>query len=212
MRTIRKILWVVAVILAIYIGAYPVQYILHGSSFGLLSMKGDLLTSNSPWKICFYTHLLTGGVALLIGWVQFSSKLRSKSIKTHRAIGKIYLTSVMISSLTAIYIGFYATGGIITITGMVLIGCIWFYTTLRGYLLIMQGNLFGHQKMMIYSYAACFGGVTLRFWLPLSALILGDFVKAYNIAAWMSWIPNLAVAYFITRRIKNPTAKIPTNQ
>ncbi len=199
MRTVRKVLWVIAVILAIYIGVYPVQYLLHDSSFGLLPMKSDLLTSNALWKMCFYIHLLTGGIALLIGWTQFSSKLRSKSIKAHRVIGKIYLTSVMISSLTAIYIGFYATGGIITITGMVLIGCIWFYTTLRGYLLIVKGNLFGHQKMMIYSYAACFGGVTLRFWLPLSSLILGDFVRAYNIAAWMSWVPNLIVAYFIVK-------------
>ncbi len=203
---------VVAVILAIYIGVYPVQYLLNDSSFGLLPMKGDLLTSNALWKICFYTHLLTGGVALLIGWAQFSSKLRSKSIKTHRAIGKVYLASVMISSITAIYIGFYATGGIITITGMVLIGCIWFYTTLKGYLLIVGGDLLGHQKMMIYSYAACFGGVTLRFWLPLSALILGNFVQAYNIAAWMSWVPNLGVAYLIVRRIKTPTVKMPTNQ
>jgi hypothetical protein len=64
---------VVAVILAIYIGVYPVQYLLNDSSFGLLPMKGDLLTSNALWKICFYTHLLTGGVALLIGWAQFSS-------------------------------------------------------------------------------------------------------------------------------------------
>jgi hypothetical protein len=85
-------------------------------------MKDDFLTSNDLWKIYFYTHLLTAGVALLIGWTQFASKLRTKSIKTHRAIGKIYLAPVMISLITAIYIGFYATGAIITITGIVLIG------------------------------------------------------------------------------------------
>lgn len=60
-----------------------------------------------------------------------------------------------------------------------------------------------HQKMMIYSYAACFAGVTLRVWLPLLTLIFGDFVKAYILVAWLCWIPNLMVAYLINRKLES---------
>lgn len=55
---------------------------------------------------------------------------------------------------------------------------------------------------MIYSYAACFAAVTLRIWLPLlTAAFLGDFIKAYTIVAWLCWVPNIIVAYFIVRRL-----------
>lgn len=55
--------------------------------------------------------------------------------------------------------------------------------------------------MTIYSYSACFGAVTLRFWLPL---LLGAFNLEYNVAfpvvAWLSWMPNLLVAHLIVSK------------
>jgi fatty acid desaturase len=59
-----------------------------------------------------------------------------------------------------------------------------------------------HQKMMIYSYAACFAAVTLRIWLPLLIIVFGSFITAYTIVAWLCWVPNLIVAILITRRLE----------
>ena len=53
---------------------------------------------------------------------------------------------------------------------------------------------------MIYSYAACFGAVTLRIWLPLLILLLGSFEPAYRIVAWLAWVPNLIFAYYWVKR------------
>ncbi|GAB4428835.1 MAG: hypothetical protein OHK0039_47410 [Bacteroidia bacterium] len=44
------------------------------------------------------------------------------------------------------------------------------------------------------SYAACFAAVTLRLWLPILTALLGDFLPAYRIVAWLCWVPNLLVA------------------
>ena len=52
---------------------------------------------------------------------------------------------------------------------------------------------------MIYSYAACFAAVTLRIWLPTLTSIMGEFIGAYRIVAWLCWVPNMIVAYFIVR-------------
>ncbi len=54
--------------------------------------------------------------------------------------------------------------------------------------------------MMTYSYAACLAAVTLRLWLPILVPVLGNFVDAYVIVAWLSWVPNLMVAYLIVRK------------
>ena len=56
--------------------------------------------------------------------------------------------------------------------------------------------------MMIFSYTACFAAVTLRLWLPVLVSILGDFVRAYTLVAWLCRVPNIVVAGFITGRKK----------
>ena len=65
------------------------------------------------------------------------------------------------------------------------------------YKAIRNGEIEAHQNYMIYSYAVCFSAVTLRIWLPILTSILGDFNSAYQIIGWLSWIPNLIVAYVI---------------
>lgn len=200
---IKKIGWVFFTAFAIIIGLYPIIYFVINRSFGLLSSKSDALLQDNLWNIGFYAHIIFGGVALLIGWVQFSKKLRLKNITLHRNIGKLYCTAVLISSIAGIYIGFYATGGTISEIGFILLGLIWFSTTLGAFLAIKKGNIIKHQKLMIYSYAACFSAVTLRIWLPILVTIHeGEFVPAYRVVAWLCWVPNIIVAYFITRKLQ----------
>lgn len=190
------------IVLAIVIGLYPGLYFLIDRKFGLLSSKSIELLNNTFWNIGFYTHILLGGLALLIGWTQFSSKIRDNNLTLHRRIGKLYVISVLLSSLAGIGIGFFATGGILSSSGFICLGVIWFSTTVIAYVNIRNRQIEKHQKMMIYSYAACFAAVTLRIWLPLLIMTFGNFITAYNIVAWLCWVPNLLVANLITRRIR----------
>lgn len=196
----RKILEKLFATLAIIIGLYPAIYFLIDRKFGLLQTKSEELLSNLGWNVAFYTHIILGGVALLIGWTQFSRKLRDKNIKLHRTIGKVYICSVLLSSVSGMYIGFFATGGLWASIGFISLAAIWFTSTLIAYLTIRKGKVDMHYKMMIYSYAACAAGITLRIWLPLLTLVTKDFVSAYLITAWLCWIPNIAIAYLYIRR------------
>jgi uncharacterized membrane protein len=189
-------------VLAISIGLYPLKYILMDAQSGFMNGKNQELITDIIWKINFYIHIIFGGIALIIGWSQFSKKLRLKHIQWHRVIGKIYVISVLLSALSGIYIGFFAMGGIIAATGFVSLGFIWFYTTLKAYLDIRTKNIFEHEKMMIYSYAACFTAVTLRLWLPFLKIVFNDFETAYQVVAWWAWVPNLVVAYYIISKKK----------
>jgi len=60
---------------------------------------------------------------------------------------------------------------------------------------------------MIFSYAACFAAVTLRVWLPLLTIAMGEFNSAYRIVAWLCWVPNLIVAFLIVRNKRKHTIK-----
>ena len=186
--------------LSILIGLYPVTYLLVDRQFGLLSTKTEALLASPAWNIGFYTHIFLGGLTLLMGWVQFSAKLRYRNPILHRRIGKVYVVSALLSALAGIGIGWFATGGIVAAAGFIALGMIWFYTTLKAYLHIRNGQVEQHQKMMIYSYAACFAAVTLRIWLPLLSALFGNFITAYTIVAWLCWVPNLLVAHQIVKR------------
>lgn len=198
--TRNKIAWVVFAFLAIGVGFYPVLYWVTPEPFGILLSKASALLESHLWNIGFYGHITFGGIALLTGWSQFSKKLRSRKLKLHRNLGKIYVLSALLSGVCAVYIGFYATGGWITSLGFIGLGLVWLYTTLKAYLAIRAKDLGLHQGMMIYSYAACFAAVTLRIWLPLLTLAFGEFLIAYKIVAWLCWVPNMFFAYFWVRK------------
>ena len=198
----RKVLLILLAVFAIIIGLYPNIYILIDREFGLLSTKSNELLTNIFWNIGFYTHIILGGLALLIGWTQFIPNFRNKNIALHRRIGKLYIIAVILSSIAGICIGFFATGGVLSSLGFISLGIIWFSTTIMAFVNIKNKKIEKHQKMMIYSYAACFAAVTLRIWLPLLIIIFGSFITAYTIVAWLCWVPNLIVAILITRRLE----------
>lgn len=189
--------WIIVGVLSTLIGLYPVAYFLVDRRFGLLALKSEELLSDIFWNVGFYGHIVPGGLALLIGWLQFSGKLRAKNIRAHRTIGKVYLVSVLVSGISAIYISHFATGGIVSAFGFALLGIIWLGTTLLAFTAIKSGKVAQHEKWMIYSYAACFAAVTLRIWLAFLPSIMGGFIEAYRIVAWLCWVPNIIVAYFI---------------
>ena len=197
---LKRIPYILLAIGAVGIGLYPIIYFLIDGKFGLLNSKSDELLADVLWNGMFYTHITLGGLALLIGWIQFNKKIQRTRIQLHRNIGKIYMISVLISGIASLYIGYHATGGIIAKLGFIGLGITWLYTTIGGYISIRQKDVITHQKMMIYSYAACFAAVTLRIWLPLLTIALDGFLPAYRIVAWLCWVPNILVAYFIINK------------
>ncbi|RLD23333.1 MAG: DUF2306 domain-containing protein, partial [Bacteroidetes bacterium] len=160
----------------------------------------DELLGSIVWNIGFYGHILLGGLALLVGWVQFSKKLRIANLKRHRTIGKVYVLAVLISGICSLYIGFFANGGIIASLGFISLGMVWLFTTVKAYMAARNRDFTLHKGFMIYSYAACFAAVTLRIWLPLLNIVFDDFVTAYRIVSWLCWVPNMVFAFFWVRK------------
>lgn len=194
----KKSTWTLIVISAIAIGLYPLTFINANPNEGLLSFKSNELLTNSLWNLSFYTHISLAGLALLIGWLLFLKKLRAKHLHLHRLIGKIYIISILLSSLAGYYIAYHATGGIYAVYGFSGMSTAWLLTTIIAYKAIRVGDFKKHERWMIRSYAVTFTGVTFRLWLPFLIITFQmDFLEAYPISSWISWMANLLVAEFI---------------
>lgn len=207
----KNLRWFLFAFLAIGIGLYPIVYFIGDLKFGLLTTKGDELLASQFYQVGFYTHIIFGGIALLSGWSQFSGKIRTRRPGLHRWLGKTYVASVFMSSMAGIYIAFYATGGLVSVVGFTCLDVVWFFSTAKAYFAIRHRQIKAHEQWMIYSYAACFAAVTLRIWLPVLIILHGGaFVPAYRIVAWLCWVPNLLVAWFLNSKTLKATAPSPS--
>ncbi|MCL8536437.1 DUF2306 domain-containing protein [Chryseobacterium gallinarum] len=196
----KKLLFIIICILALLIGTYPLIYVFVDHKNTFLGSKSLDIIQNQIWKTAFFVHIIFGGISLFIGWRQFGSTFRNKYVKLHRIIGRIYAAAVVISSVSAIYMGIYANGGIISSAGFISLGFVWLITTLAGIFHIRKGDVVKHRQFMIYSYACTFAAVTLRLWYPLLENITNDPGSSYLAVAWLCWLPNLLVAYCINKK------------
>jgi uncharacterized membrane protein len=195
----NKLPWLTVAFLAMVIGLYPLLYLLFDmTKHGILSSKPPQLLNSVFYKGVFYLHISLGGLGLLIGWSQFSREFRNRYLNIHRQVGKVYVLSVMLSSIAALYIAFFATGGIISVTGFGTLAILWLYTVAKAYTSIRKRDIASHRKWMTRNYALTFAAVTLRLWLPL---FIGafhmNFISAYLIISWLCWVPNLLIAEVI---------------
>lgn len=195
--------WVLFIFFAIAIGLYPFAYLYFDMRYGLLASKTTELLADNAWKIAFKTHIFVGAVTLLVGWSQFSKRIRNRNLYLHRTLGKIYLLAVLLSGLAGLYLSFHATGGLIASLGFGGLALSWLFTTQMAYRSILKKEIDAHERWMIRSYALCFAAVTLRIWLPMFQFGFGmEFIFAYKIIAWLCWIPNLIVAELIIQQLK----------
>lgn len=198
---LNKIIQAVLAFLATIIGLYPLFYIIE-DNFGMLGNKASPLLASVTWNVAFYAHIMTGGLGLLTGWVQFNKRIRVATPVFHRNLGKLYIALAICSSFSAAYLAFHAEGGWIAATGFFTLALIWFTSTWQGYVSILESRFVDHQKWMVFSFAACFAAVTLRILLPILVLIFNDFIQAYMLVAWLCWVPNMLVAVVLTKNMK----------
>ena len=111
-QDMKKTSWIIFGFLSTLVGLYPIIYFLIDRRFGLLASKTPAVLNSIFWNIGFYGHIVPAGLALLIGWVQFDKRWRSKNLNLHRTVGKIYMISVLISGICGLYVALFATGGL----------------------------------------------------------------------------------------------------
>jgi len=96
---------------------------------------------------------------------------------------------------------YYANGGLPSKIAFTLLDTLWFWFTLKAFLLARKGNIKAHREFMIRSFALTFSAITLRTWkiiLTNTTDLSPDTI--YMIDGWLGFVPNLLLAEWIIRR------------
>jgi uncharacterized membrane protein len=181
--------WWVMTLLSLFIATYAIALFLLPQVRPLfLRGRTDMFGLAVP------LHLAGGGVALALGACQLNARLRSRWIRLHRILGRIYVVSVLIGGVSGLRLAIASQGGMVAHLGFGALACVWLFTTTRGFLRIRAGDDIDHRAWMIRSYSLTFAAVMLRIYIPLSLALGAPFEIAYPAIAWLCWVPNIIVA------------------
>lgn len=145
-------------------------------------------------RAALIVHGAVGALALALGPAQFVERWRLAWPRWHRVSGRVYLTCILISGVTGMWLAFHTTGGVAAISGFFVLAVLWLVTGTLALRAALTGNFTAHRAWMMRSYALTFGAVTLRIYIGLGVPLLGlPFEQVYAMAAWASWVVNVLI-------------------
>ena len=127
-------------------------------------------------------HTLAGSLALLIGPINFSSRIRQRHLQLHRVLGLIYVISVFVGSFTGIALATGRPG----LPGTSMQAAAWMVCTTAALITARNGQIAQHRQWMARSYAVTFTFVSsrvLNLW-PVYWSHLGDSLSAVGVVAF----------------------------
>ena len=195
------------------------------AAFGLLTLfvlylyETPFLDKHSPaWervepvKWLMVLHGPAGLVALLLAPFQFSTRLRRRSLRAHKILGRVYAAGVAVAAPAAVPIAvILGPPSLVMAASIQSLG--WIVTTAIAIYAVRQGNVRQHQEWMTRSYPFAMVFVVARALLAIPAVReLGEpgFVSVvWSCIAAACFVPSLVInwrAVFGRRAYAAPAA------
>jgi uncharacterized membrane protein len=181
------------------------------AAFGLMTLfvlyvyETPFLDSSSPvWrhvepvKWMLLPHGAAGAVALLLAPFQFSARLRRRSTRLHRVLGRLYVAGVAISAPLAVPVAI-----ILGPPSLVMAATIqssgWLLTTALAMYAIRRGDVTQHREWMTRSYPFAMVFVLARAILTVPAVSAAGEVAfvsvVWSLIAAACFVPSLLISW-----------------
>lgn len=179
----------------------------------LLTPNSFLRQRYSPIAPLMFLHGIPGAIALFLGIFQFSSRLRTRFLSLHRAMGRIYVGCVAIAAPVAVVVSTklpiptLTMASVIQATG-------WLVATGTALYCVRTGRIAQHREWMMRSYpfAAVFVVVRVIIAIPAvaSAGLLGLAEVVWSVISVACFLPSFLIAWQHLAASKRP-ARVPAD-
>jgi len=164
-----------------------------------------------PRRNWLIIHILGGLTAILVGPFQFIKKIRTRNIKIHRLLGRIYLACIMVSAPVGFYLAATSKINFVYATGLSMLAITWFSMAAMAYISIHKRNITQHREWMTRSYVVTTAFTFFRIGLQISeALDVGTFEMRLALLSWACWSVPLFVSEILLQARKINTVKPTT--
>ena len=159
------------------------------------------LRNNSDHAGVFFIHIYTGMIALALGTFQIYKPLRSAYPNLHRWLGRVYVTVVLISAVTSLWLSprlsIFGTEYVRQL-GAVL----WASFTVLGLIAIRNSDIEKHRRWMTRSYAFAYMGITFYVLSAVRKISGVPLEYGYPLVIYSSLVINLSVSELLLRKSK----------
>lgn len=198
-RPVRaRLLWAVIAALSLAVALFSYRYLLGPNHGG--GLVPPSIAANPFFQPFLYLHVAGAATALLVGPLQFVASLRARRRALHRWVGRVYAVGCLVGGAAGLPLAVGSRAGPVATAGFGLLSLFWLATTALGWRAAWQRDFASHRAWMVRSFALTLAAVTLRLYLPASALLPVSLGDAYVAISFLCWIPNLAVAELWPRR------------
>lgn len=163
-----KLRWPKALLWSV-MGAMVVSVVLHTEVTLFYQEQERAYMSTIPFLIL--PHILGGVIALLSGPLQFSTRLRRRSPKFHRMLGRTYVIAVLVTAPLGIVLSNHRHDprAIHFVVATTVQATTWIITTVAALLTARNGHFQQHREWMVRSYAVTFTFINTRVLQPIPA-------------------------------------------
>jgi len=115
-----------------------------------------------PVRWLVLPHVVTGMIALLTGPFQFSSRFRQRHLRIHRMMGRVYLASVAVAAIVAIYVTAIRPRDTDGKEWLFALAVAWLITGAIAFAAVLNRNIEAHRQWIARNYALTTVFVTVR--------------------------------------------------
>ena len=150
-------------------------------------------------KYWVFIHVFSGMLATIVSPFQFISYIRTHYRRAHRILGKTYVYSIIISSVTSFYLCATTPENVWYALGLGGFTAAWLVTAVMGMVSAIKGKIDQHKAWMIRSFVVTVGFSTSRLLedIVIHAHAQVERVDRLTILAWISWIIPLIITEWI---------------
>lgn len=145
-------------------------------------------------------HITGGLIALVLGPFQFWEGFRNKYLKVHPWMGRLYLTGILIGSVSSVTLAMTTGIAIHWTWALSLLGLAlaWFLTTGMAFRFILLKWINLHKEWMVRSYVVTSAFVLFR-WLNSTPVFveMGNFIERGPTMIWFSWTIPLLITEIV---------------
>lgn len=141
----------------------------------------------------FVVHALAGGIALMVGAVQFNRRILLAFPAFHRWAGRTYVVSIWITSVGGLWSAVFFDVPLGGRMALVVLAVHWFAATTTAYRLARRRRIGDHRRWMIRSFTISLFFVTFPLWTAaFSASLLPEKI-GYPMAVLAAWGLNVGL-------------------
>jgi Predicted membrane protein (DUF2306) len=149
------------------------------------------------YEWAFYTHIMAGPVALILGLILIGERSRSRFPKWHRYLGRVQVTCVLLLvTPSGLYMAYFAAAGPIAAVGLAALAIATAICVSLGATSAVARRFAGHRRWMWRGYLLLCSAVVLRLIGGLATVTGVAAPWVDPLATWMSWLIPLTAFEF----------------